>query len=106
MGSERMTDKQLSLARHALGIDDARARGGWKRTYRNRYCVSYGEKDWWRWMLMVARGWATHSLLNAHSVRWADDFFHLTRKGALLALRSREQLCPEDFPALQPPEAL
>ena len=97
--AEAMTDKQISLARHALGIDNARARGGWKRTYRNRYCAGYGSKNWWRWMLMVWRGWAVHHpALNTHGVTWAGDFFHLTREGALLALRKRERLCSDDFP--------
>jgi hypothetical protein len=86
-----MTPRQIELARHALGLDGRR-----KQSYRNRFWAGPGHGDFADWEAMVADGYAFVSA-PAEGHR-PDHAFWLTRKGAQLALRKGERLCPEDFP--------
>lgn len=79
-----MTARQITLARHALGLDGQRT-----VSFRNRFVAGPGHTDYPEWMAMATTGHA----------RRRDDFFWLTRQGAELALRPGERLDPEDFPA-------
>lgn len=89
--------EQIDMARHALGLSDQRGR--WRKSYRNHYCVGYGDKDWWLWQMMVARGLAVYRpVRKGGGVEWSGDFFHLTRAGAEAVLQKNERLCREDFP--------
>ncbi|MCW2242231.1 hypothetical protein [Azospirillum canadense] len=86
-----MTNRQISLARHALGLDGRRT-----VSYRNRFVSGELHHDHPEWIDMVAQGYA--------QVRWGkhtgdDDLFWLTRKGAERALLPGERLDTEDFPA-------
>ena len=88
-----MTDQQVALARHALGLPNAR-----KRTHRNHFCAGPGHDDYEQWEAMVNAGYA---IKRASSMLTAGDvFFHLTRAGAELALQPGERLCPEDWPTV------
>lgn len=84
-----MTPRQRQLARHALGLPNAR-----RRSYRNRFCAAYvpgGDFD--EWAALDRAGLAR--LINAQD-RLAT--FHLTLAGARAALDPGESLCAEDFP--------
>lgn len=89
----RMTDRQLELARHALGL-----RNGKKVSYRNFFCAGREHQDWPDWYAMWIAGFAHHRIHVPHF--GGDDIFHLTRKGAEAALLPGESLDREDFPAL------
>lgn len=87
-----MTDYQRDLARHALGLPNKR-----KTTYRNRYVVGRGNKDYGEWQAMVAAGEAGRR--DAVTVPFGgDDLFWLTFKGAKAAMQPGEKLDPEDIP--------
>lgn len=76
-----MTDIQQELARHALGLPNKQ-----RLSYRNSFCASKGHSDHSEWEAMVADGLAIKRI----SALWGgDDMFHLTLKGALLALALR-----------------
>ena len=79
-----MTPEQKRLSRHALGLPNDRM-----QSYRNRYHISMGIA-FFDWKSMEDSGLAYH-----HS---KGGSFHLTRKGAELALETGESLCKEDFP--------
>ncbi len=90
-GKAPMTDNQIDLARHALGLPNRM-----KRSYRNNFVAGPGHVDWDEWQMMVAAG-------HAVSRRWSliphiERVFTLTRAGATLALLPGESLDPEDFP--------
>lgn len=94
-----MTPRQRTLARHALGLPNARM-----RSYRNRFVASYatgGDYDQWR--RMVDRGLAERSDTPMQSgasnrgIASISYLFWLTQKGALAALVAGETLDPEDF---------
>lgn len=76
-----MSPEQKRLARHALGLDEPKARG---RSYRNRYLTHGLHEDW---QAMVAAGLAK---VSCH--------YSLTPTGAKAALDDGETLDPEDFP--------
>lgn len=93
-----MSDHQVGLARHALGLPHRS-----RCSYRNRYVVAAENSDFREWLAMVAAGFALR-----HRSRWNDGspmyvggavLFTLTRAGAEAALQPGEQLDPEDFPA-------
>ncbi len=88
-----MDDTQRELARHALGLTDARR----KVTYRNHFVTGEGSADYASWLAMVEDGYATRRA--GSPLTGGDDLFRLTRAGARLALNRGEKLCPEDFPA-------
>ncbi|MFC3693075.1 hypothetical protein [Chenggangzhangella methanolivorans] len=86
-----MTPIQRDLARHALGLPNARC-----RSYRNHFGGPRGE-DLEAWSALVADGLARR--FGGSSLTGGDDCYVLTRKGALQALVKNEQLDPEDFPS-------
>jgi putative hemolysin len=86
-----LSPKQISLARHALGLPNERL-----RSYRNRYCVSPDGDTFKSWRTMVASGAAECS---KHGGLAGGVFmFVLTEAGARASLCPGEALDPEDFP--------
>lgn len=79
---------QLDMARHALGLPNAR-----KCSYRNYYCASFGTFQDVRWGEMVDAGHAER-----HESRSKFVGYSLTESGARIALMPGETLDPEDFP--------
>lgn len=90
-----MTDEQIALARHALGLN-----GRCKMSYRNRFVAGPGHSDYDNWLAMVEAGEAIRR--QGSELTGGDDWFRLTFKGALLALRPGETLDEEDFPEEAP----
>jgi hypothetical protein len=86
-----MTPAQKELARHALGLPNPS-----RRSYRNRFVASDGERVWKEWQELVGRGAAEARPLSAHG--HGRTLFCLTASGARAALNPGERLCPEDFP--------
>lgn len=87
-----LTSKQMTLARHALGLPNSK-----RTTYRNRYVCQENDSDW---QDMVARGMAT--MRRGETLPFGGDAcFYMTRQGAEAALELREKLCPEDFPIVR-----
>jgi hypothetical protein len=89
-----ITPTQRRLARHALGLPNAR-----NRSYRNRFIATCCPGDYDHWMAMTEAGLADHGTLHTpagfkHPVRR----FWLTPEGAKAALEPGETLEPEDFP--------
>ncbi len=76
-----MNEKQIKLARHALGLPQPN-----KTSYRNRFYVSGGNVT--DWLEMKSNGHAD----NVYEHYW------LTPAGAALALLPGEKLDREDFP--------
>lgn len=87
-----MTPAQKELARHALGLPNAR-----RLSYRNHFVAGEGHGDFTNWLAMVEAGEAKRRKGNA--LTGGDDLFWLTKAGAEAALNSRERLDPEDFPS-------
>jgi hypothetical protein len=92
----KLTPKQRSLARHALGLTDGR-----KQSYRNRFVADAAHEDHPEWMRMVRKGAASYRA--AQAMFGGSDLFWLTQAGAQAALEPGELLDPEDFP-YAPPE--
>lgn len=87
-----MTPEMIELARHALGLPNRT-----RKSYRNYFTCGPGHRDYANWNTMVDQGYAT---CRRRSKLYAgDDIFWLTFKGARTALRPRETLDLEDFPA-------
>ena len=85
-----MTERQIGLARHALGLS-------YKRTsYRNYFVTGDDSTDFPDWEAMVKGGFATRR--GPVKVLGGDYCYHLTRAGATAALRKGEYLCAEDWP--------
>lgn len=89
-----MTEKQIELARHALGLPNDR-----KMSYRNRFCASPVSGDYIEWQAMVDHG-------DAIMRRYPDlvansDMFYLTLQGATKALKGKEKLDKEDEAAMR-----
>lgn len=91
---ERMTARQVELARHALGLNRK------KVSYRNYFSVGFGAPDYDQWQQMVRQGNAFRWVgpIKAGTMFGGDDVFHMTRKGANAVLKDGESLDPEDFP--------
>lgn len=87
-----MTPRQIELARHALGLPNQT-----RRSYRNHFIAGPGHSDFDEWVAMVAEGEARRRA--GSQLSGGDDVFWLTENGARKALKPREGLCPEDFPA-------
>jgi hypothetical protein len=86
-----VSERQIALARHALGLD-----GRHTVSYRNRFVAGPGHDDYADWMAMVEAGDATRR--DGATVPFGgDDIFYLTIEGATKALRKGERLDPEDF---------
>lgn len=86
-----MTPRQLSLARHALGLPNKR-----DRSYRNRYLIPKDSPDYADWCAMVVNDEAR--VASPHGS--ALCCFALTLHGAQLALGPGERLDAEDFPEM------
>lgn len=87
-----MTPKQRKLARHALGLPNAK-----KQSFRNRFEAAQAPcGDFEQWARMEAQGLARRDT----SARASSTtcLFWLTRTGAKAVLNKGETLCPEDFP--------
>lgn len=84
-----LTHAQRALARHALGLPNAR-----QRSYRNTYVAAYCPGSYDDWLRMVDSGAALASPRIIAKTRR----FWLTVDGANAALDSGESLDPEDFP--------
>jgi hypothetical protein len=84
------TPAERKLARHALGLPNAR-----NRSYRNRYVCSYAPGAYDQWHDMLEAGLADADIIRG-GLR--QRRFWLTREGAEAALDPGETLCPEDFP--------
>lgn len=87
----RLTDKQIDLARHALGLDGRRM-----TSYRNYFVTGMGSPDYLAWTGMVSIGHAQQ--LPASVLTGGDSLFRMTLAGAKAVLRRGESLCSEDFP--------
>lgn len=81
-----MKHRQITLARHALGLPNDR-----RRSYRNRYFAPAGMDVENEWNDMVSHGWAERG----DGIR--SIAFWLTRSGAEMALDPGESLDMEDF---------
>ena len=90
--SRKLTEAQLKLARHALGLSEGR-----KRSYRNRYSAGHGTPASNEWAVMVTEG-----LANCYARYATLSHYELTEDGARAALRPGETLDPEDFPGTDP----
>ncbi len=88
MAKAEMNETQLHLARHALGLPNAR-----NRSYRNRYFTVQKDEAFNAWLGLFDRQ------LAGSQDAGERVFFWLTRRGAEAALKAGESLCPEDFPA-------
>jgi hypothetical protein len=86
-----MTDRQIDLARHALGLRETRL-----ISYRNHFCAGPGHDDFAEWEAMVAAGFAWKR--ESKVLPPGDVMFHLTRDGANQALKPGDVLDPEDWP--------
>ena len=86
-----MNAKQISLARHALGLT-----GKTKQSYRNRFVTNAECPDHVAWVQMVNGGHAWRR--KGTELTGGDDLFGLTLDGAKATLKRGETLCPEDFP--------
>lgn len=86
-----MTPEQISLARHALGLN-----GCQRKSYRNHFATGPNDGiDHAQWEAMVAAGYAVKQ---RHRLATGMDLFSLTTQGACAVLRPGEKLDPEDFP--------
>lgn len=86
-----MNEKQIALARHALGLSERR-----NVSYRNHFVTGLGSADYDEWEAMVKAGdanWRAGTPLSG-----GDPVFFLTRAGAEKALRPGDTLDPADWP--------
>lgn len=93
--AEKVSDSQLQLARHALGLPNESA-----RSYRNRFYVPKANPAHAEWCDMVAKGLAKQRS-DCPGIA-LTDMFTLTKAGAEIALLLGERLDPEDFPTHLP----
>lgn len=85
-----MNERQIKLARHALGLPNKAM-----RSYRNRFVAGPGHTDYADWAAMVEEKSAKRLKSGGFG---ESTLFYLTRAGAALALMQGETLDPEDFP--------
>lgn len=91
----KISEKQIELARHALGLPNS-----YNRSYRNRYIAGSKHPSYADWQAMIKSGFAKSE--DGEGLPFGGShFYYLTRKGAELALSKGETLCREDFPALK-----
>lgn len=88
-----LTDHQMALARHALGLPRRALGAG--LGYRNRFLAAGCDIEPWR--AMVKAGLAVEGKKTDLGSAW----FFLTMAGARAVLGPDEQLDPEDFPDAQ-----
>ena len=83
-----MTERQIELARHALGLPNKK-----RTSYRNHFCIGQGGEGHAEWMDLVAKGMAWR----ATGPHWGGaDMFYLSMKGALAARLPNEHISRED----------
>lgn len=89
-----LTEKQIKMARHALGLDGRR-----RVSYRNHFVTGPGpgNNDHAQWTAMVEIGCAVKR--RGNQLTGGDDLFRLTPAGARAVLRKGERLDAEHFPA-------
>ena len=83
MSQFTMTDRQRELARHALGLPNAK-----RTTYRNHFVTGEGSDDFADWMAMVVGGFAGRG--RPSPLTGGEDIFWLTTMGAMAALEPGE----------------
>lgn len=86
---ERMTGRQIELARHALGL-----RAGCLVSHRNNFVAAPDTADFEDWSVMEAAGFAKR---RDFTTIYGWVLFHLTRAGAEQALMPGDVLDPEDW---------
>ncbi|WP_235841803.1 hypothetical protein [Cereibacter johrii] len=86
-----MSQHQIELARHALGLPNRR-----KQSYRSHFVTGPDAPDYDAWEAMVADGFAKK--FRGGQLSGGDPVFILTFEGATAALERGERLDPEDFP--------
>ena len=86
-----MTERQIELARHALGLTRSRL-----VSFRNHFCAGPYHEDFTEWEAMVAAGFAVKR--ESKVLPPGDVMFHLTRAGAEQALKPGDVLDPEGWP--------
>lgn len=86
-----MTDTQIELARHALGLPNDR-----KTSYRNYFNTYETDPHWSEMVEQRDAVMRRSAILGGESV-----YFHLTYEGALKALKDDEKLDEEDVPAMK-----
>ena len=83
-----MTEKQIMLARHALGFPNKR-----NTSYRNRFCTGPGCDDYAEWKAMVAQGDAVE---RTGPLWGGNSMFMLTLLAALAVRGPKEHISRED----------
>ena len=91
-----MTDDQIDLGRHALGLPNRK-----RISYRNHFCAGPGHLDYFNWLEMTTLGYAIRR--KGSELSGGDDVFLLTFKGASECVLPGEKLCAEDFPEVLKP---
>jgi hypothetical protein len=81
-----MTETQRLLARHALGLPNARNHG-----YRYHFCASPGTWDFKEWQAMVIQGEAVCTVQEPTGY----TMFYLKLDGAIAALNPKETIAYE-----------
>jgi len=85
-----MTEEQIELARHALGLPNRN-----RISYRNHFVAGEGHSEYVAWCDMVEKGFARGK--KGSQLTGGDPVFWLTMAGASRALRRGETLDPDDF---------
>ena len=83
-----MNNKQIPLARHALGLPNKN-----NTSYRNRFCTGPGSTEYEEWEAMVAQG---DAVKRTSSLWGGDSMYHLTLRGALAVREPKEHISRED----------
>lgn len=79
----KMTEAQLKLARHALGLPNKS-----HQAYRNSFCAGPDHEDWQNWLTLVDMGLATR----VEGELWGgQSMFSLTSEGAHAAVLAGEE---------------
>lgn len=86
-----MSDRQIALARHALGLPNKHC-----MSFRNYFVTGEGTTDYPDWEAMVAGGFARRR--GPMKMFGGDYLYHLNRTGADAALKDGERLSREDWP--------
>ncbi len=80
-----MSDKQIELGRHALGLPNKR-----NEPYRNHFVAGEGHSDYADWLTMVENG---DAVVRKQVAQYGGcDIFHLTDNAAERCLRPKERL--------------
>jgi hypothetical protein len=93
-----MTDKQIQIARNALGLPNKK-----NTSYRNRYCIGVGGDGYEEWEAIVSQG---DAIKRTGPLWGGDDMLHLTLKGALSVREPKEHISREDAEEMRELEAV